>query len=191
MLNAFLGCSHIRICNMTEPKIPIKLTNIAGIIHATPYVLRSMLAGIDEVILRWHPDQGVWCINESIGHLIEADEHAFAARIESMLQVEHPEIPRWNANAAATRRQDCNRNTFELLDELAANRQEYARFISQLGPEQLARTGTYRRYGEFRISDFVYEWAYHDHSHLMQISDNIRAYIWPNFAGPMQTALSE
>ena len=176
---------------MTEPKIPIEFTDIAGIIHATPHVLRSMLAGIDEAILRWHPDEGVWCINESIGHLIAADEQAFAARIALMLTEKHPEIPRWDADAAANQRQDCSRNTFELLDELTANRQHYARFISQLLPEQLAKTGTYRHYGEFKIADFVYEWAYHDHSHLMQISENIRAYIWPNFTGPMQTALSE
>lgn len=176
---------------MTQPKIPIRLSQIAAILYATPHVLRSMLAGIDEEILRWHPNQGVWCINETIGHLLEADEHAFAARIALMLAEEYPEIPQWNADAAATQRQDCHQNTFELLDELAENRQKYTRFISQLQPKQLARTGTYRHYGEFKISDFVYEWVYHDHSHLKQISDNIRTYIWPNFTRPMQAALSE
>ena len=176
---------------MTQQKTYIELTQIATIIQATPQVLRKMLDGVDKAILRWHPSQEEWCINEIIGHLIAADEHAFAARIALMLTENRPEIQRWSANDAAIQRRDCDRNTFELLDELEANRQHYTRVISQLLPEQLAKTGTYRHYGEFKISDFVYEWAYHDHSHLMQISDNIRTYIWPNFTGSMQTALSD
>jgi len=175
--------------NSTTPTI--SLTQVANVIQTTPQLLRSMLAAVEQPVLRWHPAPDEWCINEVIGHLIEADRHAFAERVKIILAQDEPQIKPWSAAGAAAARNDCERDTIELINQLAAARKEYVQLIKGTNPAQLGRTGTYPPHGQFKAADFIYEWAYHDHSHLMQISGIIRASIWPNFSDTMQTALSQ
>jgi len=50
-----------------------------------------LLNGIDQEVLTWRPAPGEWCVNEVVGHLIEADRQSFMIRIKGMLEAEHYE----------------------------------------------------------------------------------------------------
>lgn len=166
-----------------------RMAQVASILEATPQTLAVMLAPIDDVILNWRPAPGEWSVKEIIGHLIETDPHAFAGRIRLMLAEERPALPKWDMLGAVAARQDNERTLPALLDELAAGRPDCAALVRSLQPVDLRRPCTHSL-GELTIGDFVYEWPYHDHSHLAQIASNIRSF-FPQFMGDtMRAAVS-
>ena len=175
--------------NLTPPHKPLELAQVASLLNTTPRILQAMVSGLDRDILQWHPTPEDWCINGIIGHLIEADRRAFAGRIQAIISTHNPQILHWNPVATSVARNDCLQNTSHLIDNLQVQRRKFANLVGGLTPCQLACTGTYRNYGTFTAADFVYEWAYHDFMHLKQISNNIQAFIWPNFSSTMQDAL--
>lgn len=164
---------------------------VAGILETTPETLRVLLNGVDAALHTWRPEPDEWSINELIGHLIDCDRYAFSERIQLMLDEEVPEIPGVDVNALSAQRTDNEQDAFTLLDELAEGRKAHASFVLSLSNEQMARTGTYKSYGTFRVADFVYEWAYHDCDHIKQIMENLKAAAWPRFSDAMKTALSD
>lgn len=156
------------------------LTQIAALIRATPEIIRRELQALGGEAACWHPAPGEWCVNEVIGHLIEADRHGFHGRIQTILTIERPQLQTWDITGIAARRQDCQRDGFELLDELAAMRAESAQLVTGLTPAQLRRSGDHPLVGELRVVDLIHEWVSHDCNHLKQILSNIQGWVWPN-----------
>ncbi|MEM7133960.1 MAG: DinB family protein [Chloroflexota bacterium] len=173
---------------MVENKF-ITLDEVSTALTSTPTTLRSLLSHLTPEQYRWRPADNEWSINEVIGHLIAADQVAFAGRIQLMLEQEHPTLPRVDVDQLASERQDQQRVLDDLLDELTVGRQKSSQLIRSLTPSQLARTGDYPKYGTFLVSDFVYEWPYHDYAHLQQILTIQQEAIWPHFSPSMQQAL--
>jgi hypothetical protein len=167
----------------------MELSQVASALRATPRTLRVLLCDVDKRILIWRPAPGQWCINEVVGHLIEADRQAFMVRIKGMLAEKRFEIRAVDADKIAAGRSDHKRDVFELIDELDRQRITCAEMIMNLSPGDMERSGIYPPHGAFRISDFVYEWAYHDWDHLQQILNNLKAQVWPRMGPVMQGAL--
>lgn len=162
---------------------------VADTLVATPKLLHTLVGNLPVTLHTWHPTPDDWSINEVVGHLIAADQVAFAGRIQHMITQDHPTIPAIDVNQIARERQDDQRDLMELLDEFTENRQNHARLVRSLTEEKLARTGFYVKYGDFRVADFVYEWAYHDHAHVQQIMEILKRAVWPHFSATMQQAL--
>lgn len=167
----------------------MNLEQIATILRTTPQTLKETLAPYDNHIAQWHPTPDDWCINEVLGHLIEADKYAFAARINLILSSESAIIPRWNPNKAAKERHDCEKDVHDLLAELTAQRVKSVDFVMNLDMSQLERTGTYPPLGNFKAADFLYEWPYHDFEHIQQILDNLKGQALPLMSETMRSAL--
>jgi hypothetical protein len=167
----------------------MNLEQVAVTIENTPKILRQLFAGVDPSVAQWRVTPEDWCINEIIGHLIEADNYAFKARILPILGVEMPALPAWNVQESAEFRQDCQKNVSDLLDELESQRQQMAKFVRGIAGANLNRTGTMAPYGAFKASDFVYEWAYHDFDHVKQILEILKKSMWGTFSDTMQYAL--
>lgn len=172
------------------------LAQIATILRTTPQTLAQTLAPYETHVTQWHPTPSPstgsgteWCINEVIGHLIEADKRAFAARISLILQEDNPTIPRWSPAKAAAKRQDCQKDIHDLLSELTAQRLEMATFVMGLDISQLERTGRYEPLGDFKAADFLYEWPYHDFDHLQQIMEILKTHTLPLMSETMRSAL--
>lgn len=162
---------------------------IAKRLQTTPAVLTAMLSGLDDDLLRWRPAPNEWCIKEVVGHLLEMDTLAFADRIRLILTEDVPEIPSLDVDQIAAEREDDKRPITELLTTFTQEREKAVEFLNQLSPEHLDRTGTFPVNRHFRASDFLYEWSYHDHEHIKQISDIMRASMWPHLSETMQKAL--
>lgn len=162
---------------------------VSQILQATPETVRSLLQGVDPTLHTWRPEADEWSINEIIGHLIECDHHCFSERIRLMLAEEEPEIPAVDVNTLAAQRSDNEESAFVLLDALAEQRITRINYLLSLSDEQMARTGHFKKHGVFRVSDFVYEWAYHDCDHIQQILENVKSAAWPQLSPTMQKAL--
>lgn len=162
---------------------------IAEILRATPAVLRTMLAHLDDELLSWRPAPNEWCIKEVIGHLIEMDTLAFGDRIRIILAEDNPEMQSMNVNTIAAARHDDKRPIEELLVAFEQERETAVSYILQLPVDQLGRIGTFPVNRAFKASDFLYEWPYHDHDHIKQISSIVQEHVWPHLSPTMQAAL--
>ena len=156
------------------------MLQIAALIRATPETLRSELTALGAEAACWHPAPGEWCFNEVIGHIMEADKHGFHGRIQIILAETQPRLQTWDITGIAARRRDCERDPFDLLDELTAMRAESAQLVTGLQPDQLIRSGLHPLVGELRVVDLIHEWIHHDRNHIKQVLNNIQAYVWPN-----------
>ena len=163
--------------------------DVANILENTPKSLRQLLSTVDDATAQWKPKPDAWCINEIIGHLIWADEWAFAKRIHVMITEDEPKLEPLDVNAAAAARQDCQKKLVNVLDEFAEARVQHVSFVQSLDPNKLNRRASYQHYGMFLASDFLYEWPFHDYGHIQQIMKNLRAHIHPNLSETMQYAL--
>ena len=140
----------------------------------------SMLAGLTPAIASWHSAQGEWCVNECVGHIVEAEKRGFAGRIQIILGAEEPDLPTWDRMSMSHARQDCEKQPSELAGELSQVRRESLELIRSLQPESLSRSGNHPEVGKLTVEDLLHEWVHHDGNHFRQALANIQAYAWPN-----------
>ena len=161
---------------MTTPLLTT--TQVALLLRSLPLTLRSEAAGLGNDGLRWHPAPGEWCVNEVVGHIMEAERRGFAGRIRGRMDGE--ELDTWDQEQVARDRNDCARDGLELLAEFDAMRGEGIRLVGGLSQEQLALSGVHPDVGKLSVVDLLHEWVSHDREHLMQALAVVRAYVWPN-----------
>ncbi|OGO51407.1 MAG: hypothetical protein A2148_11715 [Chloroflexi bacterium RBG_16_68_14] len=164
---------------MSEPP-PLTLTQVAGLLRATAATLRAEADALGPDGLRWHPAPGEWCVNEVLGHIIEAERRGFAGRIREILDQPGKRLESWDVAQVARERRDCERDGLELLREFEELRDESVRLVLGLRPEQMELSGEHPLVGELRIVDLLHEWPHHDRNHVRQILANVQAYVWPH-----------
>ena len=165
---------------MSTEQQPLNPHTIAAAIRVTPQTIRNLVTAVAGDFARWHPGPDAWCVNEVVGHLIEADRRGFDGRVRTLLAQDQPQLQGWDPPEVARRRRDCERDIFELLAELETMREESARLLQQLTPEQLLRAGQHPLVGELRVQDVIHEWVYHDAAHVQQILTNLQQWVWPH-----------
>ena len=163
---------------MEEPA-PLAAADIARLLRASTAAIDSEVQAAPPEVARWHPAPGEWCVNEVLGHLIEADRRGFAGRVQVLLESEHPELVGWDQEEVALSRRDCESDPRELLGELLAQRERGLRIVDGLAPSEMSRSGRHPRVGELSVGEVVNEWVHHDRNHLKQILSNLQAYVWP------------
>jgi len=152
---------------------------VAKVIGEFGRTTQLQLRAMPDRLLTWHPATGEWCVNEVVGHLIEAERRGFAGRIREILHEDQPRFVTWDQPGVARARQDCARNPEELIGEFAALRAESADLAAGLTDADLERGGVHPVVGFLRVSDLLHEWIHHDANHLRQILANIQAAVWP------------
>ena len=157
----------------------LNLAQAVALLKTMPHTLRHLLSSLDPDVLSWRPAANEWCINEIVGHLTESDQHSFADPVRMMLAQDWPELGDWDAPAVVARRHDGEQDIQLLLAEFETARRENMAWVSELRPGQLARSGFHSQVGELQVIDFVYEWVYHDCTHLKQILSTIQVSVWP------------
>jgi hypothetical protein len=153
---------------------------IASMLRAADGALAAEVRALPEALLRWHPADGEWCIKDVIGHVIEAERRGFAGRIRIILANARPTLDRWDPDAVARARKDCDRDAGALLAELLQMREESVALVAELQPDDLRRAGLHPVVGELNVSDLLQEWVHHDRNHLKQILTNVQQYAWPH-----------
>jgi len=156
------------------------LAQVAALLRATAVTLRAELGALDRAVLSWHPAEGEWCVNEVLGHIIEAEGRGFSGQIARIVAEPGRELPSWDPGAVARERRDCDRDGLGLLDELERLRTDSVRVIEGLEPAQLVLSGRHPLVGELRVSDVVHEFVHHDRNHVKQILSNVQAFVWPH-----------
>jgi hypothetical protein len=158
--------------------LQLRTDQVASLLDATAAILRSEVEALPDEITRFRPAPGEWCVNEVIGHLIEAEMRGFAGRIRHILADDQHVCQDWDPVLVAAERQDHEKSTSALLDEFSALRAESIPLVLNLQPEELARSGLHPVVGVLHIGDLLHEWVHHDRNHLKQIFSNLQLYIW-------------
>ena len=153
---------------------------VAPLLDAAIATFRAEVAAMPEPLRRWHPAPGQWCVNEILGHLIEAERRGFSGRIQLILDADEPRFEPWDQDAVARARRDCERDGRALVDELAALRRGGIALVERLRPSDLTRGGQHPKVGHLRVADLLHEWVHHDRNHLAQITAAVQAAVWPH-----------
>jgi hypothetical protein len=153
---------------------------LAALLEASTRAIELEVVALSPETLRWRPAPGEWCVNEVVGHLIEADQRGFAGRIRTMLDEDQPHFLGWDQDAVARDRHDDDRDGRALVAEFVNLRAGGIALVRGLTPEQLSRTGVHARVGELAVSDILHEWVHHDRNHLKQIATNVQLLLWPS-----------
>src|SRR5712692_5052540 len=141
---------------------------------------QSQLGALPGRVLTWHPAMGEWCVNEVIGHLIEAERRGFAGRIREILRQDRPTFATWDQAGVSQARNDCARDPGKLIKQFAALRAESAELAAGLTAADFERGGVHPVVGFLRVSDLLHEWIHHGANHLRQILANVQAAVWPH-----------
>ena len=154
-------------------------SEVAGTLEASGDAVTRLLTSLPPAIARWKPAPREWCVNECVGHLIEAERRAFAGRIRIILDNHEPPLEAWDAAEVAMARDDCARNPADLRDEFTRLREESVVLVRSLKPEQLQRGGIHPHVSRLTVDELIHEWVHHDANHMRQAYANIEAYVWP------------
>ena len=160
--------------------VTLSTATVAALLRATLVALQAEVAALTPAHLTWRPSPDAWCINEIIGHLIEAEQRGFAGRLRQILSQDDPRFEPWDQPAIAHARRDCERNGRELLHSFEQLRTASIHLVERIAPDQLARSGHHPVVGVIAVPDLLAEWVFHDRTHLQQILDNVKALAWPH-----------
>ena len=158
----------------TDP--PLTPKRVAALLGATTMTLRAEFDALGAEGVRWHPAPGEWCVNEVLGHLLEAEQRGFAGRIQRIIDQPGCRLQTWDQAAVTKARQDCGKDG--LMAEFERVREESIILALSLQPEQLALAGDHPQVGELSIANLIHEWPHHDRSHVKQVLSNVQAYAW-------------
>ena len=152
---------------------------VAGLLDANAAAVAAELRALPDEALRWHPDAGEWCVQEALGHVIEAERRGFAGRIREMLTAEEPTLKGWDQVEVARGRRDCDKPLEALLKEFLDERSASVQLVDGLTDRDLERAGTHEVVGRLTVAELLHEWVHHDRNHFRQMLANVQAYAWP------------
>ena len=153
---------------------------VADLLEMSGQAFASTLDALTPEIASWRPARGEWCVNEVVGHVIEAEKRGFEGRIRQILEVHEPTLLDWDSLAVSQSRHDCDRSPGDLKVELVAQRKKSVSLVRSLESSQLTRSGEHPRVGRLTIDELLHEWVHHDGNHLRQALGNVQAYVWPH-----------
>jgi len=153
---------------------------VADLLDSSGHAFASTLDALSPEVASWHRAPGEWCVNEVVGHVIEAEKNGFAGRVRLILGADEPGLLLWDRDRIVKERDDCARDPKELGKELLEVRRHSLELVRTLRPEQTSRGGLHPEVGRLTVEDLLHEWVHHDGNHLRQALGNVQAYVWPN-----------
>ncbi len=163
---------------------------IAALLESTCALIEGEINALGDEGAQWHPAPNEWCVNECVGHLIEAERRGFAGRIRDMIAharlgsltgAPPPEpLVAWDQEAVARERKDCARMSLSLWMEFMGLRHDSIALVRSLTAADLERSGEHPKVGTLRVKDLLQEWVHHDRNHTKQILAVVQARVHPH-----------
>jgi hypothetical protein len=146
---------------------PLSTDQVAQLLESTCALVEGEMTALGDEGCRFHYKAGEWCVNECVGHLIEAERRGFAGRIRDIL-AGNP-VHSWDQAQVARERRDCERVAQSLFMEFMGLRHDSIVLVRSLKPADLERSGVHPKVGELRVRDLLHEWIHHDRNHTKQL----------------------
>ena len=154
-------------------------SDIASVLEVSGEAYARLLRSLPSEVATWKPPPAEWCVNECVGHIVEAEKRGFAGRIRLILAEDEPRFETWDQPAVAAARHDCEKEPGDLIWEFEPLRRDSLELVRSLDSAQLQRGGIHPAVGRLTVGDLLHEWVHHDANHLRQAYANVQAYVWP------------
>ncbi|HLZ08929.1 MAG TPA: DinB family protein [Chloroflexota bacterium] len=66
---------------MASAPLPLVPSEVAQLLAAAGAEIEAEVRAMPAELASWRPAEGEWCVNEVIGHIVEAERRGFAGRI--------------------------------------------------------------------------------------------------------------
>jgi len=140
---------------------------VADLLESTCALIEAEMKALGEEGCSFHFKDGEWCVNECVGHIIEADRRGFGGRIRGIIAGKP--ITTWDQAQVARDRRDCDRMSQSVFMEFMGLRHDYVTMVRALTPSELDKSALHPKVGELRVRDLLNEWVYHDRNHTRQL----------------------
>jgi len=181
---------------------PLSPSQIAALLESTCALIEGEINALGDEGAQWHPAPGEWCVNECVGHLIEAERRGFAGRIRDMIAHARLDslharpgsltgapapgaatpgpLTAWDQEAVARERKDCDRMSQSVWMEFMGLRHDSIALVRSLTAADLERSGEHPKVGLLRVKDLLQEWVHHDRNHTKQLLAVVQARVYPH-----------
>jgi hypothetical protein len=153
---------------------------VASVLETSGQAFANLLRTLPPGAAAWRPAEGEWCVNEVVGHIIEAEKRGFGGRIRIIVSSDEPKLEGWDSLQVSQARQDCDRSPMDLLNEFEPLRRDSVAMVRSLKPEHLPRGGIHPKVARLTVEELLHEWIHHDGNHLRQAYANVQAFVLPN-----------
>ncbi|HEV8648050.1 MAG TPA: DinB family protein [Actinomycetes bacterium] len=142
---------------------------IVKTLRATPVVLRTLVAGVEDARVRRRPTEGEWAIIEVVAHLADTEERALA-RVRRMLDEDTPFLEPFDQEALANQRHYLDLDLTGELTRLEQLRRHHLAVLEGLDASGWERTGRHGEHGELSVELYETHVAAEEVDHLAQIA---------------------
>jgi hypothetical protein len=160
------------------------------ILANTPRVLRQLLDGLPDELLRANYGLDTWSPHEVIGHLVHGEKTDWMARARLIIQAS--DTPTFEPFDRIGHIALCReKNTAELLNLFESLRIANLEELGSLNlrPQDLARRGRHPALGQVTLAQLLATWTVHDLNHIAQICKAM-AHQHMHEVGPWEAYLS-
>ena len=140
---------------------------VARLLESTCALIEAEMTALGDEDCRFHYKDGEWCVNEVVGHLIEAEKRGFAGRIRDFLAGRPTQA--WDQEQVARDRKDCERMSQSVWMEFMGLRHDSIALVRSLRPGDMDKGGMHPKVGMLRVRDLLQEWVHHDRNHTRQL----------------------
>ncbi len=159
-------------------------TEVADLLESTCALVEAEMKALGDEGCSFHFKDGEWCVNECVGHIIEAEKRGFGGRIRDILAGKP--LHAWDQTQVARDRRDCERMSQSVFMELMGLRHDYITMVRDLKPADLDKSGVHPKVGVLRIRDLLHEWVYHDRNHTRQLLNVQQERVYPNLGNSVK-----
>ena len=165
------------------------ISSIIAVLERTPGVLRAMLSGVPDDLIRGTEGGESWSPFDVVGHLIHGERADWIPRLRIIL-AESERRPLEPFDRFAQFEASASKTLDELLDEFEALRYanlEILRALVNAGID-LDATGAHPEFGQVTAGELLATWAVHDLGHIAQ-AVRVMAKQFGEDAGPWRAYL--
>jgi hypothetical protein len=160
------------------------------ILSRTPRVLRELLDGLPQGLLKANYGPATWSPHEVLGHLIHGEKTDWMPRIRLILETgEAVAFEPFDRNGHASLCRE--KTTAELLEDFESLRNANLAELRtmSLKPADFARYGRHPALGRVTLSQLLATWVVHDLNHIAQVCKGL-SFQHQKEVGPWEAYLS-
>jgi DinB superfamily len=138
-------------------------------LRAGPIVVRRLVRGLPDDVVRRRPAEGEWAIVEVVAHLADTEERTLG-RTRRMLADHEPYLEPYDPDALAAERGYIGMAIGDELDRFESLREEQSALLEGLTDEGWGRTGEHGEHGRITVQQLAAHTAGEDADHFAQIA---------------------
>lgn len=162
------------------------MTAELGCLRATPDILRSLVAVATHEQVLWKPAADRWSICEILNHLTDVEKLNLGLRVRHMLEEERPHFEDYDPGLRYRAGAYKNDHGLRALEAFCETREASLSWLERAEPADWERSGLHPDVGEVCVSQVLNLWAFHDLSHVRQVSEILKAVCFWDGMGSLQ-----